>query len=64
MKRYIRDYKEVPFDVDMGGWRIKGVMRYGTLLYDPEALFHPHCIPAEQIADPNDKTLHVEEVPG
>ena len=62
MKRYTRDYREEPFDCEINGVRIVGVFKYGKMLYDPDALFWPHDIPRDQIADPNDKTLHVEEI--
>ena len=34
-------------------------MLYGHKLFDPHAMFHPHCIPAEQMGQPHEMVLHI-----
>lgn len=34
-------------------------MLFGQKVFDPQAMFHPHCIPAHLMGQPREMVLHI-----
>lgn len=62
MKTYVRNREEIWYCSYLDGARVEVREVYGHKLYDPDALFAPHCIDGNEIADVADRTLWIEPV--
>ncbi len=55
MRRFVKNYRREKFESD----GVRGEYLYGRVLFDPDALYHPHTIPNEAIAGEHTLPFHM-----
>lgn len=55
---YVRNGSVERFDTPL----YRGTLLYGEKLFDPHALFEPHCIPRHLMGKPHEMVLHIAGV--